>query len=71
MSKENLFSLYDYVMHYNHYEEVYSAFRREDYSAYFNGTETTYPVLKANNIKHLIEYITKGYSKTSKDARKS
>lgn len=67
MSKENLFSLYDYLMHYNPYEEVYSAFKREDSSAYFNGTETTYPVLKAKNIKHLIEYITKGHNKVGKD----
>lgn len=66
--KDNLYSLYDYLMHYNPYTKTYSAFKREDYTAHFNGTETKSPVLKAKDIKHLIEYITKGYSKTSKDA---
>jgi hypothetical protein len=60
MGKEDL---YDYLIHYNHITDCYSAFRREDHSAYFNGFEPDYPIIKAKNIKHIIEYITKNKGK--------
>ncbi len=55
--------LYDYLIHYNHLDDSYSAFKREDLQAYFNGSDPSSPIIKAKNIKHLIEYVTKNGGK--------
>lgn len=51
--------LYDYLFHYNPYEEVWSAFKREHKEKYFNGELAKDEVLKSKNIKTLAEYIIK------------
>lgn len=50
---------YDYLFHYNPHTKLWSAFKREDKSAYFNGTEPKTEILKAKDIKTLMTYISK------------
>jgi len=56
-------NLYDWLFHYNHYEELWSAFRREDKEKYFNGELKSNQFHRAKNVDTLIEFIAK--SKTN------
>jgi hypothetical protein len=49
--------LYDWLFHYNHYKKLWSAFRREDSNAYFNGE--LQDVLSAKKQSLLVEIILK------------
>lgn len=51
--------LYDYLLHYNHYNGLWNAIPREKINDYWNDNNTK-GVLKSKNIKTLIELITKG-----------
>jgi len=51
--------LYNWIFHYNTYNNVWSAFNREDYHAYWNGEEPKYAILKAKDIKTIQEIIIK------------
>lgn len=51
--------LYDYLFHYNPYEEIWYAFKRGDKEKYFNGEVDKSKLLKAKNIKVLLDVITK------------
>jgi len=57
---ENIF--YNWLFHYNHHTNLWYAFHREDHSAYWNGTDTKYPILKSKEPKTLMEILkqTKG-----------
>lgn len=49
-------TLYQWLFHYNHYSEKWSAFKREDYVDVFNGKKKP---LSSSNINTLIEIIGK------------
>lgn len=48
--------LYNYVFHYNHFDELWYAIPREAYSRYWDN-EMTEGVLNAKEIDTLIHYI--------------
>jgi hypothetical protein len=50
--------LYNYVFHYNHFTELWSAIPRELYNNYWDNDDIK-SVLKSKNINTLIEIITK------------
>lgn len=52
-------NLYDWLFHYNIYEELWYAFKREDVVRHFNGELKTDEFLKSKNITDLIKYINK------------
>ncbi len=53
-------SLYEWVFHYNHYTELWSAFQRKDYTQYFNNpSDPDLVVIKSREIKTLIGVINK------------
>jgi hypothetical protein len=52
-------NLYDYLLHYNHYDGVWNAIPRHLINDYWNDNKTK-GVLKSKDIKTLIEIITKG-----------
>jgi hypothetical protein len=54
----------DYLFHYNPYTELWSAFKREDSSDYFNGA--TDNITKCTSIKDLVRYIQNEGNKVSK-----
>jgi hypothetical protein len=45
----------DYLFHYNPYQDLWFAFKREDSVGYFNGEDVA--TTSAHEIKHLIRYI--------------
>lgn len=49
--------LYDWLFHYNHYIKLWSVFKREDISKYFNGELQN--VLTSKSQKTLVEIIKK------------
>lgn len=52
-------NLYDYLLHYNHYNGVWSAIPRDKYNAYWSEKKVD-GVLSSSSIDTLIEIITKG-----------
>jgi hypothetical protein len=52
-------NLYDYLLHYNHYDGVWNAIPRDKVNDYWNDNKTK-GVLKSKDINTLIELITKG-----------
>jgi hypothetical protein len=50
--------LYDYIFHYNHFTELWSAIPRELYNRYWDNDDIK-GTLKSKNINTLIEIITK------------
>lgn len=57
-------NLYDWLFHYNPYNKVWNAFRRDESSQYFNGELEN--VLSSKNYNTLIDII----HKTDGDAKK-
>lgn len=55
MRKTEVFN--DWLFHYNPYQEMWYAFKREHHLEYFNGEHKN--VLKSDNIKTLEQYIQK------------
>jgi hypothetical protein len=53
--------LYNWLFHYNHHEERWYAFLRDDYKDYFNSSQPK--ALKARTIETLIELITRAEGK--------
>ena len=51
--------IYDYVFHFNHYTETWSAIPRDKYKEYWN-TPDTNGVLKSKDINVLVELINRG-----------
>lgn len=51
--------MYDWLFHYNPYEELWYAFKRENKEKYFNGELAEKQVCKAKNVQVLIEFINK------------
>jgi hypothetical protein len=52
-------NLYDYLLHYNHFDKLWSAIPRDQYNAYWSNRKVE-GVIKSKNIKTLIELITRG-----------
>lgn len=52
-------NLYDYLLHYNHFDKMWNAIPREKINEYWNNRKIE-GVLKSKNIKTLIEMITRG-----------
>jgi hypothetical protein len=52
-------NLYDYLLHYNHHDGLWSAIPRDKVNDYWNDRKTK-GVLKSKDIKTLIELITRG-----------
>jgi hypothetical protein len=52
-------SLYNYVFHYNPFDDIWYAVPRELYTEYWNNKET-HGILKAKDIMVLVELIRKG-----------
>jgi hypothetical protein len=51
-------SLYEWVFHYNHYTELWSAFQRKDYAQYFNDpSDPNLMVIKSKEVKTLIDIL--------------
>ena len=50
--------IYDYVFHFNHFTELWSAIPRELYNRYWNNDEVE-GIIKSNNINTLINIISK------------
>jgi len=55
----SLDKLYDYLFHYNSFESTWYAFKRDDKEKYFNGELDKDTILKARNIKVLLDVISK------------
>lgn len=53
--------LYNWLFHYNHHDQKWYAFLREDYKDYFNYSHPR--VLKARSIEVLVEIITRAQGK--------
>jgi hypothetical protein len=52
--------LYDYLFHYNPFQKLWYAFKREDYNKYFNGDKKE--LMKHADIEELVTMIlTKEY----------
>lgn len=51
--------LYNWMFHYNPHTEIWNAFNREDYFAYWNGTEPKYAILRAKDISIIHDIIRK------------
>lgn len=49
--------LYQWLFHYNPYDDCWHAFVREDYIGYFGSVPKKYPDLKAKNMKVLTDII--------------
>jgi hypothetical protein len=49
--------LYNWLFHYNHHTEKWTAFHREDTTAYWNGTATKYPVFVHKDYNKVIELV--------------
>ena len=52
-------NLYDYLLHYNSFENTWNAVPRDKINDYWNNRNTE-GVLKSKDIKTLIEMITRG-----------
>lgn len=52
-------NLYDYLLHYNHFDKIWNAIPRDKVNDYWNSRNTE-GVLRSKNIKTLIEIITRG-----------
>lgn len=51
--------LYDYLFHYNSYEELWYAIPRDQVNMYFTDKEKTIGVIHNKDIRLLIEYLHK------------
>ncbi len=49
--------LYTWLFHYNPHTELWYAFHSEDHRAYWNGTQTVHPVLKARDHSVLVKLL--------------
>jgi hypothetical protein len=56
---DSLNKLYDYLFHYNSFESTWYAFKRDEKEKYFNGELNKDTILKAKNIKVLLDVISK------------
>jgi hypothetical protein len=56
---DSLNKLYDYLFHYNSFESTWYAFKRDEKEKYFNGELDKDTILKARNIKVLLDVISK------------
>ena len=56
MEDSNISSLYNWIFHYNHFDELWYAIPREAYLKYWDN-ENTAGVLNAKDIDTLIHYI--------------
>lgn len=52
-------NLYDYLLHYNHFDKIWNAIPRDKVNDYWNNRNIE-GVLRSKNIKTLIEIITRG-----------
>ena len=53
-------NLYDWLFHYNHYTELWNAFQRKNYLAYFNNPNNPdVVILKSKKFETLEEIIVK------------
>jgi hypothetical protein len=52
-------NLFDYVLHYNHFDKNWNAIPRDKYNEYWSNRKVD-GVLKSKEIKTLIELITRG-----------
>lgn len=50
-------ALYHWLFRYNTYTKKWFAFRREDMTAYFNGTETKHKIYSDSDINKLVEIV--------------
>jgi hypothetical protein len=46
--------LYNWLFHYNHNEELWTAFHREDYKAYWNGTKPIHRIYRDPSFESLL-----------------
>jgi len=56
--KKNMLRLYDYIFHYNAYEQKWFAILRENKEKYFNGELNLKTTLQSKKITDLIKTIT-------------
>lgn len=56
---ETLNKLYDYLFHYNSFEGTWYAFKRDEKEKYFNGELDKNKLLRAKEIKVLLDVISK------------
>ena len=56
---EYMSELYNYVLHYNHFTELWNAIPRDKYNQYWDNDETE-GVLQSKSIDTLINIICKG-----------
>ena len=49
--------LYNWLFHYNPHTEKWTAFHRDDHSAYWNKTEKTHPTFVAKEFSELIKIL--------------
>lgn len=52
-------SLYNWLFHYNSHKEEWTAFHREDHSAYWNGEKSKYRMYKDKSFSELIGLLYK------------
>jgi hypothetical protein len=48
---------YNWIFHYNHHTGLWSAFNREDYNAYWNGTKNKHNIYKHASIDELLKIL--------------
>ena len=56
-------NLYDWLFHYNHFTDKWSAFRRENYVQHFNNGKDS---IRSSNLNTLVEIIGNTDGDTSK-----
>jgi hypothetical protein len=52
-------SCYDWVFHYNAYSSTWTGFHRDDYFAYWNGSESKHAIIRSSKIETVQEIIKK------------
>ena len=51
--------IYNWLFHYNHHTEEWTAFHREDHTAYWNGSEAKYRMYKDKSFTDLMGQLYK------------
>jgi hypothetical protein len=49
--------LYDYMFHFNPYEQLWYAFRREEANAYWSDKDNVKSLIKAKDVKTILGFL--------------
>jgi len=57
MIEQEIKNMYNWLFHYNSHKEEWTAFHREDHTAYWNGKESKYRMYKNKSFTELISQL--------------